>query len=300
MESTLIALLATAVAGFLVTSLLPSFTHLISKQLAFSITSSYVGPLFLVGLGLMVGILAGIYPAFVLSSFNPVRALKGDKSMTGKSGWLKKSLVVMQFTASIVIIIGTLVIYNQINYMLNKNLGFDKDKVFVIERPGVLGNDLEVFKNDLLLKPAISQVVNSYTLPGKNYEIRSYRPTDEKGTFLFKGIQVDFGYEKMMGLQLVSGRFFSREFGADSNAIVINETAAKNFGFEDPLGEKLTSPWHMNEFLTIIGVVKDYNIASLHTKIEPVALRDHARQRRGIPQCQINQRAKYPRNHRIY
>jgi putative ABC transport system permease protein len=135
-----------------------------------------------------------------------------------------------------------------------------------------LKEDQEAFKNDLLTNPDISMVAHSNTIPGKPYTERSYRRKGDNESFAFKFNHVSYTFRELMGLQMISGRFFSKEHGMDSNAVVINEAAAKAFGFKNPIGHELTSPWHKGEFLTIIGVIKDFNIESLHKKIEPIAM----------------------------
>ncbi|SNS70752.1 putative ABC transport system permease protein [Ekhidna lutea] len=271
-ESVILALFAGFLTAFLAYMFKPSFELILQKELAFGILSSPWVLLTLLVLSIGVGILAGVYPAFVLSRFHPVMAMKATLSPAGTSGWLRNGLVVIQFTASIVIIIVTLVVYHQIDYMLTKNLGFDKEQVLVIQRPDALHDHLEVFEDELKTNANVRQVVHSLTLPGKGYSIRSYRPVDRDETFLFPNNQISFHYDEVMDLELVAGRFFSKEHKADSNAVVINESAVEALGYENPIGQKLTSPWHRGEYLTIIGVMKDYYIESLHQPIVPVSL----------------------------
>jgi putative ABC transport system permease protein len=272
LESIIVSLLATIVAGILVTLFSPLFTSLVGKQLAFSITSHYVGLLSLLALAVIVGLLAGLYPALVLSAVLPIDVLKGTFHKGTRAGWVRNFLVVVQFAASMVIIIGTMVVYQQLDFMLTRNLGFNKDNILVIQRPDVLKEGQETFKNALLANPNISAVAHSNTIPGKAYPERSYRPKGNDESFVFKFNHVSHTFHDVMGLELVAGRFFSKEHRLDSSAVVINEAAAKAFGFENPIGQQLTSPWHQGEFLTIIGVVKDFNFESLHKKIEPIAL----------------------------
>lgn len=271
-ESMLVALIATLLATLLVSLLTPVFTDLIGKELAYGITSSYLGWLGIVALAALVGVLAGFYPAFVLSAFKPVKVLKGSLRSGAKAGWLRNVLVTTQFAASIVIVIGTLAIYQQINFMLTKNLGFDKEQILVIKRPDGLQENLEVFKEELIRNSNISLVANSETIPGKTYDIRSYRTLDDPETFLFLNNQVTYDHLDLMGVELVGGRFFSKDFGADSNAVVLNESAAAMLGFDDPIGQTLRSAFKKDRPITIIGVVKDYNIESLHKQVGPVSL----------------------------
>jgi putative ABC transport system permease protein len=271
LESVIVSALAAIVAGILVTWLSPLFTGLVGKQLAFGITSHYVGSLSLVALAVIVGLLAGSYPALVLSSILPIDVLKGTLHKGTRTGWVRNFLIVVQFTASMVIIIATMVVYQQLDFMLTRNLGFNKDNILVIQRPDVLKEGQEAFKNALLANPNITAVAHSNTLPGKLYPQRSYRLKGNAESFVFKFNHVSHTFREVMGLELVAGRFFSNEHRMDSSAVVINEAAAKAFGFENPIGQQLTSPWHGGDLVTIIGVVKDFNFESLRSKIEPIA-----------------------------
>ncbi|MEM9325021.1 MAG: ABC transporter permease [Bacteroidota bacterium] len=272
LESVVVSMIATVLATVIVTSCLPYFEGLINRGLAFGLFSDYRILLSLLFFALMVGLLAGVYPAFVLARFQPVRVLKGTYGSKGGSGWLRNLLVTLQFTAAISIIVISVVVYFQTRHMISTNLGFDKDQVLVIERSEWLGGNLRPFKNELLNHPAVKEVAKSITIPGRSYDIRSYRRKDTTGTFLFLNNQVDYDYMDLLGLELVDGRFFSEEFGADSNAVVINEAAADAFGSEEPVGQKLTSAFKKGRTLTVIGVVKDYHIESLHKKVAPSSL----------------------------
>ncbi|WP_424960995.1 ABC transporter permease [Ekhidna sp.] len=272
-ESVLLALSAGILAAFLSNTLQPSFELILQKELAFGILSSTWGPVALIIFSIIVGILSGTYPALVLSRFSPIWAMKNTLSPVGTSGWLRNGLVVIQFAASIVIIIITLAVYNQIDYMLTKNLGFDKEQVMVIRRPDALQNHLETFEDELSAMSNVQQVSHTKTLPGKGYDIRSYRPSDKGETYLFPNNLVDQDYLKVMNIELVAGRFFTDEYKqTDIHSVVINETAARTLGHDNPVGQKLTSPWHMDETLTIIGVVKDYHVESLHQPVLPVSM----------------------------
>lgn len=272
MESVLVAFVSTAIAAIIVIIMTPHFVELIGKGLAFRITDQYSSAILLSVLALLVGLLSGLYPSTVLASFKPVEVLKGRMKSGVKSGWLRSSLVTLQFSVATVIIIGTVVIYDQLNFMLNKSLGFEKEQILVVERPDWLGENIDVFKEELQQKNEVLSVTNSLTLPGKRFEIRSYRKKDEREVFLLLNNQVNYEYLDVMGVKLIAGRFFSKQFKGDSNAVVINETAAKAFGFDDPIGKPLTSAFKKGRPLKIIGVVKDYHIESLHKSIEPTSL----------------------------
>ena len=271
-ESIIASVLSTIIAVLLVVLLQSPFESMIGKKIDFSIISGYSGWLLLFALSIAAGILAGFYPAFVLSAFQPSRVLKGAITTGVNSGRLRNIIVVAQFTASIIIIVGTIVVYQQLHFMLTKNLGFSKEQVLVIRRPDMLGGGFESFKNDLLSNQGIQTVAGSNTIPGQPFPRRSYRIKGNPEGFVFQFNHVSYDYLQTMGLKLVSGRFFSKEHGLDTKAVVINEAAAKAFGFKDPIGKELTSAWHKGELLTIIGVVRDFNIESLRKKIDPVAM----------------------------
>ncbi len=274
LDSMLVALVAGVFALLLVYILTPFFYELIGKELAYGLNTHVMIWVGMIVVALIVGLLAGIYPAFVLSAFKPINVLKGQVSLGAKSGWLRNFLVTLQFSASIIIVIGTLVIYNQIDFMLSQNLGFDREQVLVIERPDGLGKNLETFKEELRRNPNVKAVANAISIPGKEYIIRAYRKDDDPHdeTFVFKNNQVSHDHLELMGLDLVAGRFFSKKFASDSDAVVINESAAKAFGYEDPIGKTLNSVWKKGRPLPIIGIIKDYNIKSLHEDVEPITL----------------------------
>lgn len=276
-ESIIVSIMATLIATILVTSLTPQFENLINKTLSISVSNSYIGAFVLLVLAIIIGIMAGFYPAFVLAGFRPAEVLKGRSKVGAKTGWLRNLLVVFQITASIVIIIGTMIVYNQIDFMLSKNLGFDKEQTLVIRRPDVLLKNLETCKTELLNYPSITAVANAASIPGKDrYNNNAHMTEDNPDSpYLLMENSVSFGYAELMGLELSQGRFFSREYASDSSAVVINETAAKTIGYSEPIGKSFIDKDNdgIIQMLTIIGVVKDYNIQSLHQPIEPTMLR---------------------------
>ncbi|MEO9806142.1 MAG: ABC transporter permease [Reichenbachiella sp.] len=276
-ESIVVSAIATLLASLLVFLLTPYFIELIGKEIAYSLTSSVWSIAALSGLAILIGIMAGFYPSFVLAAFQPVHVLKGTMSTGAKAGWMRNLLVIIQFTAAIIIIIGTVVVYNQIDFMLNKNLGFDKEQIVVIRRSDVLRNNLETFKNDLLKNPNIKEVANAMSIPGKDRYNNNAHMTEEnpESPYLLFENRVSFGYAELMNLELVEGRFFSKDYPSDSNGVVINEAAVRTIGYDEPLGKRFINQDRQGnkQLMTIIGVVKDYHIESLHKPIEPSMLR---------------------------
>jgi len=276
-ESVILAIFATIIAVIFVYILSPYFYNLVGHELSVSIFAGKWGIPFVILLALVVGILSGIYPAFILSAYKPVKVLKGSLRGGAKSGWLRSMLVVLQFTVSIVIVVGTLLVYQQLSYMQHKNLGFDKDQLLVIRRPDALKDKIDVFKKELLQNPLIIGVANSRAIPGKDYSNNGFWKENDpqKNTYLLNQNWVSFEFPEVMKYELVEGRFFNKEFGTDSNAVIINESAVKALGIENPIGKNLLRPANREGGmykLPIIGVLKDYHIQSLQHKIEPVAL----------------------------
>lgn len=270
-EAVMLSLVATAIAVGLVQAFKGLFFELIGKPLAYDLFSHFGIGFILFGTAILIGLMSGLYPAFALSRFSPMNAIKGSEKGGTRHG-IRSLLVVFQFVCSIVIIIGASVVYSQLNYMLSKDLGFDQEQVLVIKQPSWLGNDCQNFKQTLLQHPNVQQVSRSESVPGKSYEIRSYRRKGDNDTFLFLSNQVQHDHQKVFGLELVQGRFFSKDFPSDSNAVVINETAASKFGFENPIGQQLTSAFKKDRPLSIIGVVKNYHVQSLHQQMAPMSL----------------------------
>ena len=243
-----------------------------------SLFSPYILPL-LIALPFVVGLLAGSYPAFFLSAFRPIEVLKGRLKLGTKSGSLRSVLVVIQFFTSIVLIIGTIVVYRQLHYIQTRNLGFNKDQVLVVYGVNALNNNMVPFKNDVLQLPGVSSATLSGYLPVAN----SFRSDNTwsteavmttKNGFDMQNWAIDYDYIKTMGMQIIKGRNFSKEFGSDSSAIIINETTAKIIGFKDPVGKQLfravDQQGHIGAY-TIIGVVRNFNFETLHHEVGPLA-----------------------------
>ena len=250
--------------------LLPYFNMLASKSLTFPWTAWWLVPV-LLGAALLIGLLAGVYPAFYLSSFNPVNVLKGNLSRGSKSSGTRSALVVFQFTTSIVLIISTVVIYRQMSYILNKKLGFDKEHVLLLQGANTLGDNIKSFKSELLKLSGIESVSVSDYLPVRgskrdgNTFYNEGMEKVERGVFTQKWL-VDPDYIKTLGMKIVQGRDFNPDMISDSTSIIINQTMAKQLNLSDPVG-KVIQNWRK---YTIIGVVEDFHFESMKENIGSV------------------------------
>ena len=273
-ESLIIVGIATLIALLLVFILMPSFNQLTGKDLSLGLINNIPGILSLVALVIIIGIASGFYPAFVLASFNPAVVLKGTMSPGSMSKRLRGLLVVFQFTVSIIIIIGSIIVYNQLNLLTEKDLGFNKDNLIIIRRVDAFWQQLEPFRTQLLEIPGVEKAGFSRTVPGKDFNNNAFFNDNdpEKNTYLINQTAVSFDFPEALGVQLTDGRFFSREYGTDSAAVLINETAVKSLGLQDPLGKYILQPAGPQQWnrLKIIGIMKDFNIESMHKAITPV------------------------------
>ena len=268
------------VAIALVQILQPTLNHVMHVDFSlFDLLTSSSGLLFI---SFMIAgtFFSGLYPAFVLSSFKPVSILKGKIKASKNGLTLRKSLVIFQFSLSILLIIGTLVVYQQVHYMLNQDLGIKPAQVLVVDRPGhwdtarsMHNSYVERFKTILSKNPGIEAVGMSDELPGK--EIRYPSEYTVNSTFLtpvaINTVSVDANYFHALGINFLAGRNFSQEYKSDANGLVLTQSAIKTLGFQQPrdaIGADVLSD---NEHYTILGVISDFHQMSLEKKLEPLA-----------------------------
>jgi putative ABC transport system permease protein len=273
-ESVIIAAIAGIISLLLVSALTQAFNQLIGKTLSVSFISGS-GIIFILVVILITGLSAGFYPAFVLASFKPVDVLKGTLSPGSMSKRLRGILVVFQFTVSIVIIIGSILVYRQLNFMTGKDLGFDKENLIVIKRSDAFWRQRETFRNQLMQTNGVVNVGFSRQVPGMDYSNNAFFRDDDpdKNMYLIQQAWVSFDYPQTLGVKLASGRLFSRDYGTDSTAVLINEAAVRLLGLKEPVvGQYILEPAGPDEFrrYQIIGVMKDFNITSMHKAIDPV------------------------------
>jgi putative ABC transport system permease protein len=279
-ESILICILATMLALVLAQFALPFFNGLANKTLALNLSPGII--VGLLAFALLVGVLAGSYPAFALSAFNPVVVMKGNFGGQSKGAWLRNGLVVFQFWISIVLIVGTLVVSDQMHFMQRQSLGYAKDQILVVERVFALQNKTQTFIDELKRIPGVSSAASSFALLGRegDYFGGQFQGEGSSEILTTKTMVFDDDFVDALELQVTQGRSFSKQSN-DSLSIMLNETAVKTFGLgANPVGQKLsqvqrTENGNVTVTYQIIGVVKDFNFQSLRDQITPLAIQSN-------------------------
>jgi len=271
-EAMLFAFCSIVIAVILVALLLPAFNTVTGKQLTLPVNKLVFWES-LIGLLAITGIIAGSYPALFLSSLKPVKVLKGSLKFGRGATFFRQGLVVFQFALSFILIVGMIVIYRQMNYIQTKNLGYDRDNLVYIPIEGELIKKYNVFKDEAGKIPGISGISkmrNSPTVIEHHTGNITWPGKDPNLTVSFADGVVGYDFVKTMRLQLKEGRDFSKDFGTDSTAFILNETAVKRIGYKDPVGQSVT--WG-NRSGKIIGVIKDFHFNSMHEAIGPLIVR---------------------------
>lgn len=276
LESILLTLFAVVLSMLLVQVALPVFNDLSGKNLHLDFMAN---PLTLAGLlafGLVVGVLAGSYPAFFLSSFKPVAVLKGQFTGSKKTIGLRSGLVVFQFCISICLIVGATVVYQQLSYIQNKKLGYDKDQLLVLQNSWALGKNEAVLREELLKDSRVVNITASpYRPAGPTNSNNSLVYPEDNEAQLMRTLQygIDDQYIPTLGMKIVEGRNFTKEFASDSAGIIINEAAAKAFGWgTNAVGHRITCQIGFKKVYKVIGVVQDFHFKSLHETISPLLM----------------------------
>ncbi|MDH5468894.1 MAG: ABC transporter permease, partial [Candidatus Aminicenantes bacterium] len=274
-ESVLLSFISFILALILVQLLLPSVNKIVGKPLMLLHSGS---PLFIfLGMAILTGILSGSYPAVFLSGFRPVLVIKGHMRSGSQNIRVRKFLVIGQFIVSIALITGTLVIYQQLLYVRNTDMGINKSHVINMELRGGLRSQYGTIKSELLRNPDIQAVSATNASFFKRFGTDKIgwegKPEDKR---IFMAIHsVDFDYQKIFDIQMAQGRYFSRDFPTDiSDGIIVNETAAKIMGMGSPVGQRISCwiPFDPRRSGTIVGVAKDFHFRSLHEKISPLII----------------------------
>jgi len=270
-ESLLFSFIALFFAIGLVFLFLPSFNNLAQKNLRLDLGGNTFILVGLIAITLFTGIVSGSYPALFLSAFHPVRILKGSHSSSSKKPLLRKALVITQFALAIIFIIGTIIVYKQLNYIRNKELGFNRQHVISLPINRPIAQNYQAFKTELLQNPQIAGVTSA---TGRPTQVGNINPVYWEGRGpdqyeIFKFIRVDYDYIKTFEMEIVDGRDFSRESPTDRECYIVNEEAVRFMKLEQPVG-KLFSIWENQG--TIIGVIKDFHSRPLHNEIEPLVI----------------------------
>ncbi|MBW6460274.1 MAG: FtsX-like permease family protein [Bacteroidales bacterium] len=286
-ESFLLSLMALIVALALVELLLPVFSQMTGLQLETIFHLPYT-LLMALALTIIVGFFAGTYPALVLSSFQPVRAIRGEMYQGMKKSVLRNLLVVLQFTISIALLVSTWLIYEQMQFVRNKNMGFDRENIVIIPlRSDRLKEKAKVFRDEMEQIPSVSMISLSSSTPGKMIDGIGYVPEgiDSKSPWIIYTLRADYRFTGVMGMEIREGRGFSPEYGTDSMATIINRALVNKLGWTNPVGKKI---YHFGEgedvsdderrAYHVIGVVEDFHFKSLHDLIEPAMIILHSGQ----------------------
>ncbi len=273
-ESAFLSSVAFIIAVVLAIQLLPVFNTLSGKNISIDFSGRIEIILGLLGVALFTGIVSGAYPALFLSSFQPVAVLKRNIHGSAKTGGgMRKGLVVVQFAVSVFLIISAVVISNQLNYLQNKDLGFNKENIVYVRMTGDLGKGYGIVKNKLKMNPNILDVTASSLLPvqGASYTNSDWKweGKREGDAVLMNAIFVDFDFFKTFGMDIVEGRVFAREFSSDAGARIVNETAARIMGFDSVVGKRLSEEESTG---VVIGVVRDYHFDSLYRSMNPLII----------------------------
>lgn len=274
-ESFVLSFISLIIALIIIIVSLPYFNNLLGARMNLDLFEKWYNIPVLLVFTLVVGFLAGSYPALFLSSFNPTEVLKGGVKGTMHNGRIRRFLVIFQFAVSILLITGTLIMYRQIFFMLNKDVGFNKEQMLVINMAHSLQTRVEAFKETVRDIPGVLNIASSTAVPGRNNNLNGYGIEGRQDeSFLLQTSWVDHDFIDTYGMSLVKGRNFDKSFTSDKDACIINESAVKNFGIADIANTRLMLPQDSGRFryLQVIGIVKNFNFQSLRNPIQPYIL----------------------------
>jgi len=267
-ESVTISLLALAIAIILVEILMPEFNELTNSGISLYGTSIWIIPVLIV-FGLLVGIISGSYPAFFMSSFKPISVIKGNMLSKTKGKGFRNVLVVIQFFIATILILSTITIFRQLNYVNTKSLGYNKENTLILSLSGEESKtNYQLLKNELNKMSFITSVGASSEIPVYGFTQNGYIPEGYDNSMMFHALDVDSDYLETMGIEVAEGRGFSKVFSSDDNAVLINQALAEKLSWVSPLGKKISRDGDH----TVIGVVKDFHFAPLQFRIEPLII----------------------------
>ncbi len=276
-ESVIISLISLLVSiGFLEMAL-PFFSQLTALKLTIDYFHNPLMISIFIGILIFIGVLAGSYPALILSAFSPAGILREKSNNTSKKGIFRSGLVIFQFTTSIIMIIATLVVVDQLDYIKNKKLGFDKEHVLILNDAYLLGDQINAFKSEFLKnKEVLNASISGFLPVPSSYNNNAVYPEGKPDELVaINNWKIDYDYVKTMKINIIKGRDFSEDFGTDEESIIINEETVKLYGFENPIGERLSTFINTQGDIrtyNIIGVMKDFHFESFRTNIEPLML----------------------------
>lgn len=275
-ESIMVSFISMFIAIVLIESIIPEFQKLIGANLSVNYSKHLIS---FIGLAIVIGLFSGIYPAFFTSSFQPMVALKNRTVLGGASIITRKILVIFQFVVMVILLSGVMVIFQQMKYVKNRPLGFDKNQiVYTSFKEGIQGDQANLLKEMLLSNPNIKTAFLTSQLPGETPFGDHFLIEGNEKSFPARTTSIGYGYIPGLGIEILKGRNFSNEFGTDSSSCIINETAMNKFGWniDNVIGKKISwnfaSSWDDQINGRVIGVVKDYHFKSLHEEIEPIIL----------------------------
>jgi putative ABC transport system permease protein len=273
LESILLSIISTALAIIVLWLSLPYLNQMTGKSIGIEYILSGNALISIAVIMVLVGVLAGSYPAFYLTSFQPGIVLKGSLSKGAKGSWIRSTLVVFQFAISISLIVSTMIIYKQLKLVQEKNLGFDKENVLIIDNTRVLGDNKQVFRDKLNTLSGVKESTITNYVPPHVYSNSVFFPDGIKDDgILFYQVNCDQNYQDAVGFEMYSGRFFSEDFPSDSSAVVINRKGMEALGWTSHEGHRIAEPNRDGSLLfhDVVGVVEDFNFSSLHNEIEPL------------------------------
>mgnify|MGYP004702586573 CR=1 FL=1 len=274
-ESIFVTFVSLILAMILIKMLLPGFNNLIEKQLTLHYFDNLRTIPLMIFFGIFVGIIAGSYPAFFLASFNPVKIIKGIHKSEGTHIRLRNGLVIFQLAISILLFSGTFFISKQLAFLQNKELGFNKENLVIIQNVENLHTSISSFKNELLAQVGISAITNTSAIPGRFHTSTTFTHHSANDPRGFLTLWTDCDFLKTFEIEVVEGRYFDPASQSNNKSVVLNESAVKKLNIENPVGKKIYEGEHNKEAgYTIIGVMKDFHSESLHKEISSIVVRE--------------------------
>lgn len=271
-ETMLISFISIILGLLLAWLILPAYNNIVDRELSFLMFDKWLLIAFIILLGIFLGLFSGIYPSFVLSAFKVVDTLKGKAGSLKTGLSMRRILVILQFSIAILLLVGTITVVRQMNYFLDKPLGFEKENVLVLENPGMISRGIDAFKEEILKDPSIKYVCAASVLPGRTF-INTGFGAEGVENFTLNNGRCDPEFYQALGLSISEGRFFSKDFPSDSSAAVINTAAAKLIGCEgNAVGTRINNWSRTRGNFHVIGVLDDFHYESLHSDIRPMAL----------------------------